>query len=130
MRFETNCVIKTGVAVQIFKAMLVTIAIISVSSVLNGCSSALIDKRIGSEYVTVVGADKVASCQSKGKFTVNVLSKVGFIDRSTTAIDANLLQMARNGAIDAGGDTIVQGERADAGTQTFSVYKCRASLTR
>lgn len=114
---------------QVSKAMFMIAAIFPLASSLGGCSSALIDKRIGSEYVTVADANQVTNCQSKGKVTVNVLSKVGFIDRSTANVDANLLQMGRNGAIDVGGDTVVKGDRQDAGTQIFAVYKCRASLT-
>lgn len=115
---------------QISKAMFVITATISFAATLNGCSSALIDKRIGAEYVTVADANQVTNCESKGKVTVNVLAKVGFIDRSTANVDANLLQMGRNGAIDVGGDTIVKGDKSDSGTQTFAVYKCRASLTK
>lgn len=110
---------------QISKGMLVITAV-TVASALSGCSSALIDKRIGADLVTVADANQVASCQSKGKVTINVLSKVGFINRSSDNVEANLLQMARNEAVDAHGDTIVKGERADVGTQTFAIYKCRS----
>lgn len=110
---------------KILKGMLFATAVVSLMSALNGCSSAFIDKRVGSELVTVADASKVGSCESKGKVTVSVLSKVGFIDRSSSAVDANLLQMGRNAAIDAHGDTIVKGEKPDAGSQTFSLYKCR-----
>ncbi|MGZ3236136.1 MAG: DUF4156 domain-containing protein [Burkholderiaceae bacterium] len=108
---------------QISKATLVlTVATLAIA--LNGCSSALIDKRVGADLVTVADANQVANCQFKSKVTINVLSKVGFINRSSDNVEANLLQMARNAAIDAHGDTIVKGERADSGTQTFSIYKC------
>ncbi|MGZ3158462.1 MAG: DUF4156 domain-containing protein [Burkholderiaceae bacterium] len=108
---------------QIFRGILIVAAIASIAA-LGGCSSALIDKRIGAELVGVEEASQVANCQSKGKVTINVLSKLGFVNRSVEAVDANLLQMARNSAVDAGGDTLVKGERADVGIQTFSIYKC------
>jgi hypothetical protein len=110
---------------QISKAMFVIAAIVPTLAALNGCSNALIDARVGAERVNVVDASQVASCQSKGKVTINVLSKVGFIDRSPDVVEGNLVKMARNSAIDADADTIVKGERADVGTQTFSMYKCR-----
>lgn len=109
---------------KISKATLIITAIIPFASALNGCSNALIDKRVGADLVTVAEANQVANCQSKGKVTINVLSKVGFINRSSDNVEANLLKMARNEAIDAHGDTIVKGERADVGTQTFAIYKC------
>jgi hypothetical protein len=110
---------------QNHKGLFVIVASVPLVYALSGCSSAFIDKRVGAELVNVADASKVANCQSKGKVTINVVSKVGFVNRSVEAVDENLLQMARNGAIDAGGDTIVKGERADVGTQTFAIYKCR-----
>lgn len=112
---------ETGITMQIFKGMFVITAI----AALSACSSALIDKRVGAELVTVADANQVASCQSKGKVTLTVLAKVGFVNRSVEAVDANLLQMARNAAVDANGDTVVKGERPEVGAQIFAIYKCR-----
>lgn len=108
---------------QISKAML-AITAVTVVTVLSACSNALIDKRVGADLVKVADANQVANCQFKSKVTINVLSKVGFINRSSDNVEENLLKMARNEAIDAHGDTVVKGERADVGTQTFSIYKC------
>jgi len=105
---------------QIFKGIFVITAI----AALSACSNALIDQRVGADLVTVADANQVTNCQSKGKVTINVLSKVGFINRSSDNVEANLLKMARNEAIDKHGDTIVKGERPDVGTQTFAIYKC------
>lgn len=91
---------------------------------LGGCASDLIEVKPGSRQVTLAEPDQVANCQSKGEITVSVLAKVGFISRSVEEVDANLLQLARNGAVDAGGDTVVQGARPELGTRTFSIYKC------
>lgn len=92
---------------------------------LGGCASDLIEVRPGSLQVTLAEPDQVANCQSKGEITVSVLAKVGFISRSVEEVDANLLQLARNGAVDAGGDTVVKGARPQLGTRTFAIYKCR-----
>lgn len=110
---------------QIFKGMSVVAAIVPLFTALSGCSNALIDARVGAERVNVADAGQVTNCQPKGKVTINVLSKVGFIDRSPDVVEGNLLKLARNSAIDADADTIVKGDRADVGTQTFSMYKCR-----
>jgi hypothetical protein len=114
---------KEGV-MQMFKGVSVIAAVVPLVAALNGCSNALIDARIGAERVKVVDASQVTNCESKGKVTINVLSKVGFIDRSADVVEGNLVKMARNSAVDADANTIVKGERADIGTQTFSMYKC------
>lgn len=70
-------------------------------------------------------ANQVGGCESKGKITVSVIDKVGFYSRSVEDVDANLLQLARNGAVDMGGDTVVKGDRPAVGKRTFAIYKCR-----
>lgn len=93
--------------------------------VFSGCASQLIEVEQGSERVSVADANQVASCESKGKATVSVLTKVGFISRSVDAVEANLLQLARNSALDIGGDTIVKDEMPEFGKRTFAIYKCK-----
>ena len=85
----------------------------------------LIQVEKGSENVSLADASQVQGCQPKGKVTVSVLAKVGSVTRSVQDIDADLLQLARNGAVDSGGDTVVKGERPELGQRTFSIYKCR-----
>jgi hypothetical protein len=90
-----------------------------------GCASDMIDVRAGSERVSLADANQVTSCQSKGKITVSVLAKVGFINRSVEDVEANLLQLARNGAAEVGADTVVKDELVVIGKRTFAMYKCR-----
>lgn len=91
----------------------------------TGCASSLIDVREGSEKVAVVEVSQVSGCESKGRVTSSVLSKVWFVNRSADDIEANLLQMARNGAVSNNADTIVKGESKQFGERTFDLYKCR-----
>jgi hypothetical protein len=93
--------------------------------VFSGCASQLIEVKQGSERVSVADANQVASCESKGKATVSVLTKVGFISRSVDAVEGNLVQLARNSALDIGGDTIVKDEMPEFGKRTFAIYKCK-----
>jgi hypothetical protein len=109
---------------QILKGIAI-VAIVSLIGLLNGCSSEIIGTRIGADRVSVADASQVANCQSKGEITVSVLANVGFINRSVEAVDANLLQMAKNAAVDADGDTVVKGARPEVGKRTFAIYKCR-----
>jgi Domain of unknown function (DUF4156) len=92
---------------------------------LGGCASKMIGTREGADKVTVAEASQVASCQSKGKINANVISEVGFITRSAEAVEANLLQMARNSAVDSGGDTVVKGNSMEYGKRSFEIFKCR-----
>jgi hypothetical protein len=98
---------------------------VALSAGLGGCASKLIEVRPGSDLVTVADAKQVAGCQAKGKATVSVLSEVAFITRSPEAVEANLLQLARNAAIDGGGDTVVKGSSQEYGKRTFEIFKCR-----
>lgn len=90
----------------------------------TGCASELIDVRPGSQLIPVLPSAQVANCQFKGNTTVSVLAQVGYLSRSVEAIDADLLQLARNAALDAGGNALVKGDRPELGKQVFAVYRC------
>ncbi|MEY3747818.1 MAG: hypothetical protein RL194_1277 [Pseudomonadota bacterium] len=92
---------------------------------LAGCASKMVEVRPGSERVSVADTNQVGSCQSLGKVAVSVLTKVGFVSRSVEAVEANLLQLARNRAVEDGGDTLVRHESPKFGERTFDIYKCR-----
>jgi hypothetical protein len=105
--------------------MLTITAMVPLIAGVSGCASNMIEVRKGSDQVSLAEASQVDSCQSKGITTVSVLAEVGFVSRSVEAVEANLLQLARNGAIDAGGDTVVKGNSPEYGKRTFAIYKCR-----
>ena len=109
---------------NLFKGMLIAAAV-PLMVTLGGCASDLVQVRSGSERVSVADASQVGGCQPKGQTTVSVLAKVGVYNRSVEDVDADLLQLARNGAVDVGGDTIVKGARPEVGKRTFAIYKCR-----
>jgi hypothetical protein len=98
--------------------------LIAALAALSGCASDLIDVRPGSDKIVQVESAKVAQCRKVGQTTVGVLDHVAFYSRSIDAIDENLSQLARNSALDMGGDTVVPGERLDVGKRVFAVYKC------
>lgn len=101
------------------------VAPVLASLALGGCSSSLIEVRQGSEQVAVAQPDQVSQCKAIGKTTVSVLAEIGFISRGIDNVDANLLQLARNEAVNQGGDTVVPGDRPEVGKRTFAIYKCR-----
>jgi hypothetical protein len=100
------------------------LALLSIAA-LSACSSVIIGDKPGSDHVSLANADQVANCQSKGKINVTVLANVGIIPRSEETVEANLLQMARNNAVDNGADTLVKGESKEPGKRQFEMYKCR-----
>lgn len=93
--------------------------------VLAGCASKLIGERVGADQVVVAEPAQVASCKSLGRTTVSVLANVGPITRSAEAVEDNLVQMARNEAIDKGGDTVVKGSSMKYGERMFEIFKCK-----
>ena len=110
---------------QYSKITFIVVALAALLAGLGGCASKMIDVRAGSEQVALADASQVGSCQSKGKVTVNVLAEVWFVTRGPESVEANLLQLARNAAVDAGGDTVVKGSSMEYGKRTFELYKCR-----
>ena len=57
--------------------------------------------------------------------TLSVLSSLGPITRSAEAVEDNLLQMARNEAVDKGGDTVVKGASMEYGKRSYEIFKCK-----
>ena len=108
------------------KSVIVASVILPLIGGLSGCASSLIEVRQDSDRVSLADASQVGICQSKGTTTVSVLAKVGILmTRSADDVEANLLQLARNDAVDAGADTLVKGESQELGKRTFAIYKCR-----
>ena len=107
------------------KGMFAIAVMMSLIAGLSGCANSLVEIRLGSDRVSKADASQIINCQPKGKINVSVLAEIGFISRSAEAVEANLLQLARNGAVDAGGDTVVKDSSPDFGNSNFSIYKCR-----
>ena len=102
----------------------VAIALAS-AALLSGCANNFLKPAEGSERVLLMKLNQVTQCQSLGKVNVNVVTKVGIYNRDADAVEANLLQLAQNNAIDLGGDTLVKDMTPEFGKQIFAVYKCK-----
>jgi hypothetical protein len=107
------------------KVMLAFTVVLPLVAGLGGCTSMMIGERAGSDRVSLADASQVGACESKGKTIVSVVAKVGFVKRLPEAVEADLYQLARNNAVDAGADTLVKGESQEFGKRTFDMYKCR-----
>ena len=92
---------------------------------LGGCANTFLKPTEGSERVLVMKATQVSQCHSLGKVSVNVVTKVGIYNRDADAVEANLLQLGQNNAIELGGDTLVKDVTPEFGKQVFAVYKCK-----
>jgi DTW domain-containing protein YfiP len=92
---------------------------------LSACANTFLKPAEGSERVLLMKPNEVTHCQSLGKVSVNVLTQVGIYHRDATAVEANLLQLGQNNAIELGGDTLVKDETPEFGKQMFAVYKCK-----
>lgn len=92
---------------------------------LGGCSSTMIGERLGADQVVLADATQVSKCRSLGRTTLSVLSSLGPITRSAEAVEDNLLQMARNEAVDKGGDTVVKGTSMEYGKRSYEIFKCK-----
>jgi hypothetical protein len=110
---------------QFSKKMTGLVALGLLTAGLTGCASKLIGERIGADQVVVAKDTEVAKCKSLGRSTLSVLSSLGPITRSAEAVEENLLQMARNEAIDKGGDTVVKGSSLEYGKRSYEVFKCK-----
>ena len=55
----------------------------------------------------------------------NILIGVHEGAERVTLAEANLSQVARNEAVDAGADTVVKGDSPEFGKRTFKLYKCQ-----
>ncbi len=95
------------------------------AALLCGCANTFLKPVAGSERVLLMKANQVTHCQPLGKVNVNVVSQVGVYKRDATAVEANLLQLGQNNAIELGGDTLVKDFTPEFGKQIFAVYKCK-----
>lgn len=107
---------------QFSKGILAIVVLLPLVAGASGCAhNIFIGVREGAERVSLAEANQVAGCQSKGGITISVFAK-GRIEKD---VEANMYQMARNSAVDAGADTVVKGESPEFGKRNFSFYKCR-----
>lgn len=79
----------------------------------------------GADKVTLVQPEHITQCKLLGSTKTSVLEKSGIIERNRADVLENLVALAKNGAVDMGGDTIVAGSPVEDGKQLYHIYKCR-----
>ncbi len=76
------------------------------------------------ESVSVRTAEQVADCKKVANTTASLRSKVMGVERSKEKVQKELETLARNAAIDYGGNVVVPTSEIKEGKQTFDVYQC------
>lgn len=79
----------------------------------------------GGSKVAVTSIDHVSNCEKVRNVNVKVKSNLGPVDRSSEKVATELATLARNEAVNFGGDTIVPTSEVKQGRQSFAVYKCK-----
>ena len=102
------------------KQKLIFLALLPV--LLAACS--FVPKNAGADKVLILPLERVRSCNELGQTKVQVLDRLGFVARSNSSVETDLQQIARNNAVDMGGDTVSALTGVVNGRQTFGVYKC------
>ncbi|MBV8657518.1 MAG: DUF4156 domain-containing protein [Burkholderiales bacterium] len=103
-----------------------TLVTLAATTLLTGALSACswVSLRPGADVVRVATAADVTQCKPRGSTTVNVLGKVGPIDRNPATVEGELAMLARNSALDIGGDTVVPAGPVEDGKRKFDVFRC------
>ena len=78
----------------------------------------------GGEKARVLSSGEVANCKKRGATTVSVKPTILTVPRQQTVISKELQILARNSAVNMGGDTVSAISKIDNGQQTFAVYRC------
>ena len=89
----------------------------------SGCT--WVDPIAGASAVTLVKPSHVINCKQVGSTTSQVEDKIGFVNRSDDKVRGELLTLAKNSAVELGGDTLVAEDGPSEGTQKFKIYKCQ-----
>jgi len=90
---------------------------------LGGCSFVKVTEQGSS--VAVSNASAVQGCTKVSVLTVKTRDNyVGSMKRNPETLAKELTNLARNDAMDAGGDTIVPIGQPMDGRQSFDVYRC------
>ena len=100
----------------------IVIALTLVAFTLGGCTWVRTDP--GAEQVALATPAEVRQCQRLGQTTVSVRDRVTGVQRRAERVADELADLARNSAVELGGDTIVADGPVRDGQRRFNVYRC------
>ena len=99
-----------------------TIGVIFITLFLVSCTWVKLTKE--GERVAVRTADQISDCKKVANTTASLRSKVMGIERKSEKVQTELETLARNAAVDYGGNVVVATSEVEEGKQTFDVYQC------
>lgn len=100
------------------KVMLVLLCL-----VISSCTWVRLTK--DGEAVSVKTQDEVSDCKRVAKTNASLRSKVLGIERNEDKVKLELETLARNAAVEYGGNAVVPITEIKDGQQSFAVYKCK-----
>ncbi|HET6655275.1 MAG TPA: DUF4156 domain-containing protein [Gammaproteobacteria bacterium] len=101
-----------------------------VAMLIAGCGN-WVEVKPQARDVAILEPAQAAHCQFLGKSEAAVLNEAGFLPRNPQAINADLVNIARNDAAKMGGNAVAPLSPRDHGNQTFGIYRCgTTALTR
>ena len=78
----------------------------------------------GAERVQLLSANQVAQCERLGQTTTSVRDRVAGVQRRATQVEDELTDLARNSAIEMGGNTLVADGPVRDGQRRFTIWRC------
>ena len=103
--------------------MKATPALLAALSLASACT--WVDVHEEAEEVVVGKEANTRGCEKLSETKVKVVDNVGPINRGAEKVAQELINMAKNEAASAGGDTIVPISEVTLGSQSFAIYKCQ-----
>ncbi|HFD79512.1 MAG TPA: hypothetical protein ENK05_03820 [Gammaproteobacteria bacterium] len=80
---------------------------------------------VSPEEVRLATADEVRACSERGTVDVSVYDRPSELKRGEAALAGELLSLARQSAVQLGGDTLVPHGAIVDGSRVYGVYRCR-----
>lgn len=72
----------------------------------------------------VASAEQLINCKKVGQVTTRVADKVGFFERDSEAVIANLYDLAKNEAVRMGANTLMPLSGVQDGSMRFALFQC------
>lgn len=92
--------------------------------VLFVCSCSWVKPEYGAEKVALVKLAHIQNCKKVGTVYSNTTNRILGIHRSHKKVNDELLTLAKNEALELGGDTLVALGPVVEGEQKFDAYRC------
>lgn len=97
-------------------------SVLTVSMVMAACS--FVDLKPEAEDVLMLKPFQAKECEQLRRTTSQVLDKIWFVNRNKDKMADELSTLARNTAVELGGNAIMVDSEINEGKQTFVVLNC------